>query len=267
MRRVLIVVIGVFALAAGLWLARDDLGALTGPSSNARIAAASSAAQKAADDFAARAAGSETSGQPPRAADASVKELLDRIYDTGVLRREPPGFDDLSAIGDWLNAVHRVVTIYAMAGTGVTDAAKAADNASVGAIIEKNIVSFAPEYGGAIDAQLKLIQTEAELVTVKFGTDPTKIDDQQRRQRFERLRDGLNKVMGATLAVIAIPELDESWRLARVRALEAIAPKAAPLLEPDDAKRLNDMALELAEADTDPQVQAGLKRFAAAFPA
>lgn len=267
MRRVLMAIIGVIALAAGLWQLRDGIGELTGPSSNPRIAAASATAQKAADDFAARAKDAASSGQPPRASDPAVQALLSKIFDTGAIRREPPGFEDLGAINEWLNAVLKVVTIYTLAGTNVTDIVHGADDPAIGARIEQNVVDYAPEYGSGIDAQLSLIQAETELVTAKLGTDPAKIEDAQRRQGFEKLRSGLNKTIGGTLAVIAIPELAESWRLARVTALEAIAPKAAPLLEADDAKRLHDMALELAEADTDAQVQAGLKRFAAAFPA
>jgi len=267
MRRVLIAVVGVIALAAGLWQLRDGLGELGGPNSNPRIAAASAAAQKAADDFTTRAKDANSSGQPPRASDPAIQALLSPIFDTAVIRREPPGFEDLGAINEWLNAVLKVVTIYTLAGTNVTDIAHGADDPSIGTRIEQNVVDYAPEYGSGIDAQLSLIQAETELVTTKLGTDPAKIADEQRRQGFEKLRAGLNKTIGGTLAVIAIPDLDESWRLARVTALEAIAPKAAPLLVPDDARRLHDMALELAEADTDPQVQAGLKRFAAAFPA
>ncbi len=267
MRRVRIAVVGVIALAGGLWQLRDGLGELAGPSSNPRIAAASAAAQKAADDFATRAKDANSSGQPPRASDPAVQALLSPIFDTGAIRREPPGFEDLGAINEWLNAVHKVVRIYTLAGNGLTDTLNGADDPAVSARIEQNIIDSAPEYGSGIDAQLSLIQADTELVTAKLGTDPAKIEDAERRQGFEKLRSGLNKTIGGTLAVIAIPELDESWRLARVTALEAIAPKAAPLLEPDDARRLHDMALELADADTDAQVQAGLKRFAAAFPA
>jgi len=267
MRRVLIAVLAVILLAAGLWEFRDGLGELTGSGGNPRLAAASTTAQAAAVLFAKRATGSETSGQPPRGSDPDVKALLNSVFDTAMLKQDPPGFDDLGAVNDWLAAVTKVVTIYTLAGTGVTDITHGIDDPSVGTRIEQNIIEFSPEYGSGIDAQLGLIQAEAQLVTEKLGTDPAKIEDETRRQGFEKLRSGLNRTMGATLAVVAIPELDEAWRRQRVAALEAIAPKAAPLLAPDDAKRLHAMALELAEADTDPEVQAGLKRFAAAFPA
>ncbi len=267
MRRVLMAILAVILLAVGAWQFRDGLGQLAGPSSNPRITAASTAAQKAADDFATRAKDSASAGQPPRAADPAVQALLSKIYDTGLLQHEPPGFEDIDAINDWLNAVHKVVTIYTLAGTNVTDTLSGADDPAVGARIEQNIIDYAPEYGRGIDAQLSLIQADTELITAKLGTDPAKIEDAQRRERFERLRAGLNKAIGGTLAVIAIPDLSESWRRERLTALEAIAPKAAPLLDAKDAKQLHAMALELAEADTDPEVQAGLKRFAAAFPA
>ena len=40
-----------------------------------------------------------------------------------------------------------------------------------------------------------------------------------------------------------------------------------PLLDPAQAKTLHDMALEIADSETDSEVQAGLKRFAAALAA
>jgi hypothetical protein len=267
MRRILIAVIGVVALAAGLWQLRDNLAGLMGPGTNAALATASDAAQKASAAFAQRAAGSEKSGQPPRESDPAVKAELRVVFDTSAIRRDPPGFDDLGAVNDWLAAATKVVTIYMLAGTGVTDISQGVQDPAVGPRIEQNVVDFAPEYGGGIDAQLSLIQAEAQLVTEKFGTDPSKIEDEKRRRGFETLRAGLSRTIGGTLAVIAIPGLDASWRRDRVVALEAIVPKAAPLLEPKDAQRLHAMALELADADPDPDVQAGLKRFAAALPA
>src|SRR5271170_306573 len=108
MRRVLMVVVGVIVLAAGLWQLRDGLGDLAGPGGNPRIAAASTAAQQAAVDFSARAKAAGTSGQPPRASDPAIRSLLAAVFDTGAIKRESPGFDDLGAINEWLNAVLKV---------------------------------------------------------------------------------------------------------------------------------------------------------------
>jgi len=267
MRRVLFGIVGVIAIGLGLWQLGRGIGELTGSSDgNAKVEAASTAARKAATDFAALADASQTSGLPPRQSDPTVKALLDTVFDTGVLHRETLTFDDLGAVNEWLGAVPKIMTVYTLAGTGLTDIQQAANTPGIEPRLDQNLVQFAPEYGRCLDAQLTLMQAESELIAAKLGTDPAKITDEQQKQGLVKFRGGLNMALGGTLSVLALPGLSDAWRRDRLVALEAMAPKAAPLLDAADAAALHKLALDLAQSLTDPDVQAGLKRFAAAFP-
>ena len=110
------------------------------------------------------------------------------------------------------------------------------------------------------------MQAESELIAAKLGADPAKITDEQQKRGLEKFRNGLNMALGGSLSVLALPGLSDAWRRDRLVALEAMAPKAAPLLDAADATALNKRALDVAQSQSDPEVQAGLKRFAAAFP-
>jgi hypothetical protein len=267
MRRVVFGIAGVAAIALGLWQFGRGLQEFSGTAgSHAPLEAASKAAQKAATDFQALADASNASGLPPRQSDPAVKPLLDTVFDTSALHREALDFADLGPVNDWLSVVPKIMTVYTLAGTGLADIQQAANAPGIEERIDHNLVQFAPEYGRGLDTQLSLMQAESELIATKLGADPAKIDNEQQKHGLEQFRTGLRLTLGGSLSVLALPGLSDAWRRDRLVALDAIAPKAAPLLEAADATALHKMALDLAQSQTDPDVQAGLQRFAAAFP-
>lgn len=235
------------------------------PADPSGVVAASATAHKAADQFTALAKGSEISGQPPRQTDPAVAPLLDAVLSTGVLTGKPtPPASDLDAANDWMLSIVRVGQVYMFAGTGTNDPAKAADPA-VEAKAEANVVTFAPEVGRYVDAELTLLNAVDSMLSADLAANPNKTNDPTTADGLTKVRAGTTTAIDAVLGMLTIGGLTDDWRRARMPAILAIAPEAAKLLPANDMAQINKTALAAADASDDAGLKTQLTNFASSF--
>ena len=224
---------------------------------------ASAAAHKAADQFVALAHGSETSGQAPRQTDPAAGPLLDAVFNTSVLHGGPiPSVSQIDPINDWLLSTFKVGQVYMLAGTGLTDITKATDPATE-ARAEANVVTYAPEFGRYIDAQLSVLDETAVVFNKELAANPgfaTANADTTRG--VAKVKSGVTTTLIGDIATLQTQGLTDEWRRARMAPLLAAAPDAAKLVPPADKTKLHDTALQVAAVLTDPEVKAKLTSFA-----
>jgi hypothetical protein len=244
------------ALLAGL-----SLTACQQPASDA-VTTASAAAQKAADQFATLAKGSETTDQPPRQTDAAAAPLLNAVLDTSVLAGKPtPPIADLDAANNWMLACVKVGQVYMFAGTGTTDPAQAS-NPVVEAKAEANVTAFAPEVGRYADAELTLMNAVDSMLSADLAANPAKANDPTTADGLSKVRGGTATAVAAVIGMLSINGVTDDWRRARMPAILAIAPEAAKLLTADQKTQLNNTALTVAGGMDDAGLKAQLTTFA-----
>ena len=239
------------------------VAASCGPQPNDPVKNASAAAHKAADQFVALAHGSETSGQVPRQTDPAAGPLLDAVFNTNVLHSGPtPSLSQMDPVNDWLFSTVRVGQVYLLAGTGVTDVSKATDPATE-TRAESNIVTYAPEYGRYLDAQLSVMDELAAIFNKELAANPgLATANSDTTQGLAKIKSGVTTALISVIATLQAQGLTDDWRRARMAPLLAIAPEAAKLVLPADKAKLHDAALQVAATLTDPDVKAKLTSFA-----
>lgn len=237
----------LFALAGGAALAAMD---------QAKVAAA----KAAADEFLALPKGAN--GGMPRQSDPKAKALLDKVFDRSALGREVLPIGESGKVGELLNNANRVGFAYMLAGTGQSDLGKIAEDPKAMELAEKNMSTYAPELGRWFDYQM-IIQGSIADSTNAFLASAKKdvLERPQVKDGLGNIRQGLARSLGGMFQTMAGDGLDDGWRRERMVALAEIAPKAAKLLAPDDARTLRQQANALADALTDPALKAELKKF------
>lgn len=222
------------------------------------------AAKQAGDEFLALAKGAETSGAMPRGSDPKVKALLDRVFDRAALGRGVPPIQDSAKFGELLNNGNRIGFAYMLAGTGLSDLNKLADDQKAMEQAEKNMSTFAPEMGRWFDYQLA-IQHKIVDSTLAFMASAKKdvLERPQVKEGLGNVRQGLARALAGVFQTMAADGLDDGWRKERLVALSEIAPGAAKIVTPDEAKELQRQANALAEAVGDAGLKAGLQKLGA----
>jgi hypothetical protein len=191
--------------------------------------------------------------------------LLDTVFNTGVLQA-PPTADDLDAINDWLASCLKAGQVYMLAGTGLTDI-NAAD-ATAQAKIGQNLMTYAPEFGRFVDAELMIEGAESVSVMQYLAANPDALKNPQSTQGFDKARAGIEQTAEGVLTTIGGPGMPVDWREARARSLIAFAPRAAPFLNDAQKQALATAATQASAAATDdPQLAALLGQFATAIAA
>lgn len=236
-----------FALPGGAALAAMD---------PAKVAAATAAA----DEFLALPKGAD--GGMPRQSDPKAKALLDKVFDRSALGREVLPIGESGKVGELLNNANRVGFAYMLAGTGQSDLGKIAEDAKAMELAEKNMSTYAPELGRWFDYQM-IIQGSIADSTNAFLASAKKdvLERPQVKDGLGNIRQGLARSLAGMFQTMSGDGLDDGWRRERMVAIAEIAPKAAKLLVPDDARTLQQQANALAEALADPSLKAELKRF------
>jgi hypothetical protein len=259
-RRILIFAVAVVLIAFGLYQMRDGLATLfqgPGVGADPTVAAGAQNATKAANAFAALAAGSATGGAVPRQSDPAAGPLLDTVFDVDLLRSKPTLSDaDLPALGEWSGAGAKVGRIYILAGTGATEIAEAAGNSQTLEQADRNTALYAPEIGRYMDEQLLIQGAIAEIVAAADGGARSGIDD---------IRSGMASTMTGVLTSFATAGIDNDWRLQRVVTLTAVAPSAAKLLLREQCSDLREASARLGQTSHDPAIRAALEGFKAAL--
>ena len=221
------------------------------------------AAKRAAAEFVALAKGSETTGTMPRQSSPEVRALLDAIFDRAVLGTDVLPLSE-GRIGELVVNSSRVGTLYLLAGTGKTDLSTLAADPQAVQRAEKNVGSFAPELGRWFDYQLWIAISLADS-TNAFLDSATKdvLERPQVQSGLAKVRGGLAQALKGVLQTMGSAELDHAWRRDRLIALSEIAPKAARVLLESDAEAVKAQALQLGSVLKDPEIDIGLKNFAA----
>ena len=242
-------------IAIALCLAVSTASAAVDP---AKIAAA----KTAADEFLALAQGAQASGQMPRQTDPKVKALLDRIFDRSALGREVLPIGESGKVGELLNNANRVGFAYMLAGTGLTDLGAIANDQGAADAAERNMATYAPEVGRWFDYQIALQGAIAQS-TVAFLASAKQdvLERPQVKSGLAQVRQGLARSIAGVFQTMSADALDDAWRRDRMAYLVELAPTAAKLLPPEDAKALREQADTLAEAVSDPRLKAELKSF------
>ena len=221
-------------------------------------------AQKAANELLERAKGSHQTGAPHRLSDPAVQKLFDRVFDTKTLEAAPVPFSEVQRLMQWFTAGNQIGTIYILSGTNLTDTAKAGEDPQALARIEKNLAAYAPEMGRYYDFMV----TMSGVVSDTFGPWLASLKPEQRekpnvKSGADQVRSGLLGVVNGSLGSLAIDDVDDAFRRDRMAKLNAVAPKLATFLEPEQLATLRAAAAELAGSMSNPEVQASVKAFGA----
>jgi hypothetical protein len=243
-------------------------GAVSGVAGAQTLDAAKIASiDKAANDFVAIAKGAIENGKPPRENDPAAKPLLDTVFDTRAIegdKRVP--WSDLKLLEQWNVALIKVGVIYYVAGTGKHDLADLSQDQAAVTRATQNTVTFAPEYGRYLDAQIKihsaLISTALAQMAV---TTPEQAKDEEFRKTLNNISDATAEVMTGVLGGMALDGMTDAWLLGRVVTLLEITPKAARFMAPDDRLKVKTVAAAVAERIKNPDVQSGLNAIARGF--
>jgi hypothetical protein len=235
---------------------------VSGPALAAMDPAKVATAREAADEFLALAEGSRTAGQMPRQTDPKVKALLDRIFDRTVLGREVLPIAESAKVGELINNANRIGFAYMLAGTGLTDPDAIENDPKAAEVAEQNVVTYAPELGRWFDYQMALQGAIADsMVAFLASAKKDVLERPQVKSGLGHVRQGLAGSIAGMFQTMSDDALDDAWRRDRMAYLNELAPKAAKLLPPDDAKTLQEQAGALADAVSDPELKAALKGF------
>lgn len=229
----------------------------------ARVAAAT----KAADDFVALSAGAETTGAPPRATDAAAKPLLDAVFDTSALEQggvQPMA--ELQNVNAWNMAVLKVGLVYILAGTGAKEIGALQQTPETLARVDRNTVTFAPEVGRYFDTQIRLQMAIVDTVQTFIRTaNRAQLENPGMRSGIGKIRSGTGQTISGVVGTLQLGEQSDDWRRARLTLLEAMAPKAARFLAPEDVLGLRAALNEAAEQMAAPDVAQRLRALAVVF--
>jgi hypothetical protein len=221
------------------------------------------AVTKAADAFAALAKDSHNTGQPPRQSDAVAKPLLDIVLDTTEATRSRVPWNQLLTLNGWNLAVIKVGLVYMLAGTGASDLAALNDKPDAAAKVDRNTVAFAPELGRYFDAQLRLQGAIMDTVQEFLRTaQRAQLENPQFKSGVGQIRSGVAQTITGMFGTFTLEGTTDDWRRARLVVANAIAPKAAKFLPPEEAGSVRAAALEIAGQMSDAKVKDGLTRFA-----
>jgi hypothetical protein len=223
------------------------------------IAESSAAAHKAADQFTELAGDSAHSGQVPRQTDPAAGPLLAAVFDTRSLAGVTPSFAELDQVNDWLSSANRVGQIYILAGAGVTDVTKA--TAANQDQVNRNTVSYAPEVGRYMDADLALMAAEARVVTKDLADNPSSASNPAQAKGLGEIRAGVTTTVTGVLTTLETNGLTDDWREARVKALIAVAPDLARLLPATSTQALSATAQQVAADSSDAALKSELANF------
>ena len=224
------------------------------------------AVQKAAGDLAKMGAASREAGQPPRQADARAKAMLDTVFDIRAVKAaEPLAMAEIGHLNDWNKAVVEVGMVYILSGSKSGDLDEAAQDPDFAQRVEKNTVDFAPEMGRYIDAQLGISEALLVLLNTHLAANPADRDKPYFQKNLPVVYDSAARTLAGAISTLPTAGLTDAWRKQRLPAMQALGPHVAKIVDAEDAKALRDISLQVAEANADPELQAGLRKLADTF--
>src|SRR5262249_10537811 len=126
----------------------------------------------------------------------------------------------------------------------------------------RNTVTYAPEMGRYMDAQLDIMQAVIACVLSAQAADPQGFDNPKSQGGLAKMRAGVGQTLTGFVSSLAAPGLTDEWRRARLAARTRVAPDAERFMTPQDARALRQLSLAVAQGLRDPTAQAGLRSFA-----
>jgi hypothetical protein len=142
---------------------------------------------------------------------------------------------------------------------------EAAQDPDFGQRVEKNTVEFAPEMGRYIDAQLGISEALLVLLNTHLAANPADRDKPYFQKNLPVVYDSAARTLAGAISTLPTVGLTDAWRKQRLPAMQALGPHVAKVLDAEDAKALRDISLQVAEANTDAELQAGLRKLADTF--
>jgi hypothetical protein len=262
-RGVRIAIIGV-ALLAGLFQARKGLLELA-PGIGAEVAAMSQKASEATGQLLALTKDARRNGAPPRQTDPMVAPLLAAVLDAEVLKTKATlGRADMEALAGWGISAFKAGSVYTLAGTGLTDSAKAPNDLRFIQQVDRNIAAYAPEVGRYYDAMLIIDGALADVVADNFGGAEA-ADTPKTKEAKAKIQLGVASLIYGVIDSFKIKAVSNDWRRSRLQALDYAIPKAAKLLPADQYGELRELSRATAAATRDAAVKHGLENVAAAL--
>jgi hypothetical protein len=260
-RRWLIGAVALVVLALGLFQFRSGLLELfPGLGADRELQTAAQKAAKAAGDFAALSKDAYRTGNVPRQSDPSAGPLLDAVFNIDLLKSKTTlEKADLGSLADWSAAQGKVGSIYIFSGTGISDPSRATNDPALRQQVDHNTAQYAPELGRYMDAELLL--QGAMLAVIEANGTSGDHDNASVKSGIENVRGGVTTTMSGVISTFAVDGINDDWRRGRLIALNALAPKAAKLLLPEQCKLLVDAAQTVSQSMTDAAVQGGFRTF------
>ena len=224
------------------------------------------AAKKAVAALAARAKGSEKTGEVPRNADPSIKQLLDAAFDIRDIEAVTVPYDSLSTVSERMLTGNQVGVIYMLAGTGASDIGQIASDPAAGEKINLNVIKYPDEMGRYFDFAVRIQGAIAESVSSHLSIAKR---EELVRPKFQSglvdIRSGGAHTVSGVIETLAVNGLTDEWIRARLPALTAVAPKLKKFLLADQKEDLRKLAIACADVTDDAQAKKGLQDFAVAI--
>lgn len=221
------------------------------------------AAKKAATTFLTISKDASKTGTPPREQDASIRELLDAVFDTGDIdAAKTISFQALTPLSERISIGMQVATVYMLAGTGVAELGQLGNVENGSEKVNINTVQFAPEMGRYLDFQVKIQTAITDAVLTRLATaKPDELSRPKFQSGIENIRGGSAGIVSGVIEVLALNGLTEEWRRARLPALMKAAPSLAKFLNATQKAELQQLAINCADVMDDASVKAALQEF------
>lgn len=225
------------------------------------------AAKEAAAAFAARAKGSEKSGEAPRMTDPAIRKLLDAILDTSdIVAAKAIPFASLTTLSERMLIGNQVGVTYMLSGTGSSDLAQLANEPGAADKINLNVVKYPDEMGRYLDFTVTIQGAIAEVVQTHMSSaKPAEFARPNFQNGLADIRGGATRSVSGGLETLAIIGLTNEWIRARLVAIAAVAPKLKNFLLPDQKEELRKMATAVADVTDDAPAKKALQDFARAI--
>ena len=222
------------------------------------------AAKEAVASFAARANGSEKSGEVPRATDPAIKRLLDAAFDiSDIEAAKTIPFQSLTPLSERMLLGTQVGVIYMLSGTGATDIAQIGNDPAAGDKINLNVVKYPDEMGRYFDFAVTIQASIAQTVHGYMSTaKPAELARPNFQSGLADIRGGGARTLSGTIETLAVNGLSDVWIRARLVALTAAAPKFRPFLLAEQKEELRKLAIACADVTDDARAKKVLQDFA-----
>ena len=223
------------------------------------------AAKEAVASFAARAKGSEKSGEVPRATDPAIKRLLDATFDVSDIETAKAiPFQSLTPLTERGVLGAEVGVIYMLAGTGSSDITQVGNDPAIADKINLNILKYPDELGRYFDFAVTVQASIALSIQGYMST--------AKPAELVRVENGLGGLRGAgartlsgAIGTLALNGLTDAWIRARMVAITAAAPKFKAFLLAEQKEELRKLAMACADVTDDAQARKALQDFAQAM--